>query len=49
MESADQHEVYKRLGERGKPLLDESHKRLEFEEVEPPLFVRRVVDDAQRD
>jgi hypothetical protein len=41
LDDADQHEVYTRLGERRKPLLDETHRELtrkEFE-METPLFL----------
>lgn len=41
MEDADQHEVYKRLGEKQKPLLDEAIKELPLPEGhwgEEPLF-----------
>lgn len=32
-------EVFKRLGENNKPLLDESHREMPVPEGEPPLFV----------
>lgn len=43
MESADQAEVFKRLAEMSKPLLDEAHKELPLPEKhwgDEPLFMK---------